>query len=97
MTTLLPFLRARFVQAAVLYNIVLFTVFYGVYLSLDFSRHFTSDKPVTAQGKLYYAAMVHTAAGGPNDIVPKTDLARTITTAHVLLSWMQLLLVFLKR
>lgn len=86
--------HTKFLQAAVLYNAVVFAVFYTIYTLIDFSKHFTSDTPVTGRGKLYFAVMAH-SAGGSNDIVPKTDVARVITAAHVALAWMQLLLVFL--
>ena len=86
--------HAKFLKTAVLYNAVIFLVFFTVYLSLDFKKHFTADTYVTPKGKLYFAIMNHTAAGA-GDIVPKTDTARMITGAHVLLAWMQLILVFL--
>lgn len=86
--------HTKFIKAAVVYNALVFVVFYAMYALLDFSKHFTSDVPVTARGTLYYALMAHTS-GGSNDIAPKTDLARMITAAHVTLAWMQLLLVFL--
>lgn len=88
-----PF-QVKFIKAALLYNVVVFSVFYWVYLKTDFSEHFTSDQPVTARGKLYYALMMHTAVG-INDITPKTEHARTITSMHVSFAWLQLLLVFL--
>ena len=88
-----PF-NVKFIKAALLYNVVVFSVFYGVYLSTDFSHHFTSDQPVTVRGKLYYALMMHTAVG-INDITPKTEHARMITSLHVMCAWLQLLLVFL--
>lgn len=84
----------RFIKAAVFYNLAVFAIFSTVYLSTDFSTHFTSESPVTTRGKLYYAVMAH-AAGGCNDIVPKTDTARLITSLHVAMVWMQLLLAFL--
>lgn len=83
----------KFLKAAVAYNIVVMALFFFVYLSMDFSKHFTSNGPVTVRGKLYFMLMNHTAIG-TNDITPKTDTARTIIALHVLLAWMQLFLVF---
>lgn len=85
--------HARFLKAAVAYNLVVFIVFLAAYIAMDFSEHFESREPVTLRGKVYYAIMAHTAVGS-NDITPKTDVARTVTAAHVSLAWMQLLLVF---
>jgi len=86
--------HAKFLKTAVLYNAAIFFLFFVVYLLLDFKKHFTTDTPVTPKGKLYFAIMNHTAAGA-GDITPKTDTARLITGAHVMLAWMQLVLVFL--
>lgn len=88
--------HAKFIKAAVVYNAVVFTVFYAIYALMDFSKHFTAaNPPVTLKGKLYFAVLSHTQ-GGANDIVAKTDLARLVQAAHVLLAWAQLLLVFLR-
>ena len=85
-------IHAKVAKAAVAYNLCLFAVFFAIYSALDFSRHFTSARPVTARGKLYYALMVHTTMGS-NDIVPNTDLARMVTALHATLTWVQLLLI----
>lgn len=87
--------HTKFLRAAVVYNALVFVVFYVAYTFMDFSKHFSSDQPVSGRGKLYYAVMAH-SSGGSNDIVPKTDVARLLTAAHVTLAWMQLLLVFLQ-
>lgn len=87
--------HARFLKTAIWYNVAVFAVFLIVYNFMDFSKHFTSDKPVTGRGKLYFAVMAHTS-GGANDIMPATDLARLLTALHVTLAWMQLLLVFVQ-
>lgn len=84
----------HFLKAAIAYNAAVFAVFLAVYLRLDFNAHFASNAPVTVRGKVYYALMTHTAAGC-SDIMPSTDLARTVTSMHVLFAWMQLVLVFL--
>lgn len=83
----------RFLKHAFLYNLLVFALFFVIYLFLDFEKHFVSTKPVTVSGKLFYTVMSHTTAGTA-DIEPKTDTARMITTAHVVMAWMQLVLVF---
>lgn len=82
------------IRAALLYNVVVFTVFWAIYLLMDFDVHFSSDRRVTALGKMYYGAMTHTGVGC-NEIAPKTDAARMVTATQATLSWMQLFIVFL--
>lgn len=87
--------QARFIKAAVLYNVVVFAAFFTIYALMDFEEHFTTNTPpVTLTGKLYFAAVCHTQ-GGANDIVAKTDYARMVQGTHVALAWAQLLLAFL--
>lgn len=86
--------HVKFLKAAIVYNLVVMALFFAIYYSIDFSKHFTSPAPVTLRGKLYFTMMVHTAAGA-NDIVPSTDFARTVITLHSLAAWMQVFLVFL--
>lgn len=86
--------HAKFLKNAVVYNAVVFLTFLAVYFAVDFGKHWASDKPVSIGGKLYFAVMAHTN-GGSNDIVPKTDFARFVTSCHVIFAWMQILLVFL--
>lgn len=93
-TVLAGLMPVKFLKAAVVYNLIVMTLFFAVYLAMDFGKHFTSHDPVTTRGKLYFMLMNHTAIGS-NDITPKTDTARTVMAMHVLAAWMQLFLVFL--
>lgn len=86
--------HVEFLKAALWYNVAVLFLFMCIYFSLDFEKHFESKERVTPVGKVYVALLAHTAVGS-GDIVPKTDLARGIMAVHVLLAWMQLLLVFL--
>ena len=86
--------HVRFLVAALVYNLVVFTVFLAVYLRMDFDTHFSSERRVSNTGKVYFAMMTH-ASVGANDITPKTDAARTVVTMHALCAWLQLMLVFL--
>lgn len=88
--------HVKFLKAALWYNAVVFLAFMAVYAGMDFDKHFTADKPVSLRGKWYFALMTHTTAGC-NDIVPKTDFARTVIAVHVLIAWLQIFLVFLSR
>ena len=95
-------LHFKFVHASLCYNALLFAFFLCVYMTMDFSEHFSATSvlgefqpPVTRTGKVYFALMTHTALGS-NDITPKTDLARKVVGLHALLAWMQVLFVFLR-
>lgn len=85
--------RAQFIKAAIVYNVVIFAIFFLVYNAIDFKRHWATTQPVTTQGILYFTVMAHTSSGS-NDMVPKTDTARILQALHVTLAWAQLLLVF---
>lgn len=94
--------HVKFAKAAVVYNIAVFLGFLMLYLSIDFGRHFEfagqrrrpTGGPESLRSVVYFALMTHTAIGC-NDIVPRTDFARSVVSAHALLAWMQLLFVFL--
>lgn len=81
--------HARFLNVAILYNCVVFATFLLIYSLIDFERHFDSRSPVTSERKLYFAVLTHTN-GGANDIVPKTDIGCMLQSAHVAMSWLQL-------
>ena len=82
------------IKAALVYNVVVFAVFWAIYALMDFDVHFSSDRRVSVMGKVYYGVMTHTGVGC-NEIAPKTDAARMVTATHATLSWMQLFIVFL--
>lgn len=87
--------RFHFIGSLLMYNLVVFAVFLPVYLLIDFDANFASDKPVTLAGKIYFALVTHSNAMS-GDIIPKTDLARQIMAAHIMLTWAQLLFLFLE-
>lgn len=84
------------VRAAVAYNVVVLVAFLAAYMCIDFGTHFACAAAPTASCKVYFALMIHTSIGS-NDVVPRTDFARRLVAAHALLSWMQVLVVFLRR
>ena len=86
--------HTKFLKTAVWYNAVVFSLFLLAYLLIDFEKHFKSDEPVSTKGKVYYAVMAHTSSG-PDGIAPRTDFGRMLTSLHVTLAWMQLMIVFL--
>jgi hypothetical protein len=89
-------LRFRFLGNLLIFNLVIFSIFLPVYLLIDFNKHFASDKPVSVTGKIYFALVTHSNAMS-GDIVPKTDVARSIMAAHIMLTWAQLLFLFIER
>lgn len=75
-------------------NAAVFAVFVTVYVLMDFDSHFECTNrerkaSMTISTKLYYAVMNHSAVGC-GEIVPKTDFARILTSAHVTLAWVLL-------
>lgn len=79
-------------------NAIVFTVFAFVYLLIDFDAHFIctdsrheihGNGKISTSARLYYAMMNHSAVGC-NDILPKTDFARILTSIHVMLAWLVL-------
>ena len=84
---------ARFLRTALVYNVAVLVLFWAVYTRVDFGKHYDSATPVTATGKAYHTIMTH-ISGGSNDIIPKTDVARTLQALHAALAWMQIMLVF---
>ena len=85
--------RFHFLGGLLAYNLAVFALFLPIYLFVDFDKHFASDKPVTLTGKMYFALVTHSNAMS-GDIIPKTDLARGIMAAHILLTWLQILFLF---
>jgi len=70
------------------WNVLLLAAAVLTYELMNFDAHFASgdSRPVSVGGKVYYALMCQTAVGC-NDIVPKTDHGRMITSVHVTLAW----------
>ena len=99
---LAPFLwHVSVVKTALWYNVVLLAAFLLLYFLIDFEHHFDFKRApgggrhnLSPSGKVYFALMTHTGVGS-NDIVPRTDFARRAMSAHALLAWMQILVVFL--
>lgn len=87
-----------FLRTALVYNAAVFAVALAVYLLIDFKRHYSVDGeggPKTPFGtRAYHAVMAHVAGGG-NDVVPRTGTGRLLLASHSLLSWAQIMFVFL--
>lgn len=84
-----------FLPLAALYNLAVFLVFYAIYLLLDFKTHFAPDAAnLDPAGKLYFALMLH--AAGNATFAPRTRTGRAIVALHVLATWAQILLVFVR-
>lgn len=83
----------KFVGFLLVYNIVIFLIFLPIYIFLDFSKHFISEKPATLGDKFYFCMMTHSNAMA-GDFVPKSKTARTVMSFHILMTWLQLMFVF---
>jgi hypothetical protein len=91
-------LAGGFIGKLLLYNLVVWLVFLPFYFLIDYEKHFQytnkdGAKQPTWRGKLYFSLMTHSAAMA-GDIVPITDLARTLLSLHILATWIQLMFIF---
>lgn len=90
--------KAGFIGKLLWYNLAVFLVFLPFYFFIDYEKHFQctnkdgSKKP-TWRGKMYFALMTHSNSMA-GDIVPVTDLARTLLALHILATWIQLMFIF---
>lgn len=77
-----------FLEGIVLYNILVFAVFYSIYHTIDFEKHFTvaSGVKVTSPFLLYFSFLTH-ANAMCSEVVPRTEFARNLLGLHVLFSW----------
>lgn len=81
-------IHGRFMEGIVLYNLLVFAVFYTVYHSIDFEKHFritTGAKP-TSSFIMYFSFLTHANAMCA-DVEPRTELGRNLIAFHVLFSW----------
>lgn len=78
----------RFMEGIVLYNLLVFAIFFSIYHAIDFEKHFevTTKAPVTNSFIAYFAFLTH-ANAMCSEVEPKTEFARMLMTLHVLFSW----------
>lgn len=81
-------IHSKFLEGILLYNLLVFAVFYTCYHSIDFEKHFriTTDAKPTSSFILCFAALVHSNAMS-SEVEPKTQLGRNLMAFHVLFSW----------
>ena len=79
-------------EILVVAHAIILIVFSSIYKTMDFTKHFTVDKPLTGVHPIYYAVTVSSSTGF-GDITPRTTIARVITTLHMLLAWGTTILV----
>ena len=86
------------VRVALLYQAILFGLFYGLYMAMPkgFAANFNTpdNKKLAPLDVLYYTTVTHTTVGY-GDIYPKTTYARMIVSAHLGLVYLGALLPFL--
>jgi len=78
----------KFIDAIVLYNVVVYSLLIAVYHIIDFKHHFNlpeGTKPTTPV-IMYFTFMTH-ANVMAGEITPRTDLARALMSIHILVTW----------
>ena len=90
--------KGGFLGKLLLYNLIVYLLFLPFYFLIDYDKHFQytnkdGAKQPTWRGKLYFSLMTHSTAMA-GDIVPVTDLARTLMSLHIFATWVQLMFVF---
>ena len=90
--------KGGFIARLLVYNVIVFLMFLPFYFLIDYEKHFEytnkdGAKSPTWRGKLYFALMTHSTAMA-GDIVPVTDLARTLISLHIFATWFQLMFIF---
>lgn len=81
-------IHSKFMEGILLYNLLVFAVFYAIYHTIDFEKHYritTGTKP-TSSFIMYFAFLTHTNAMCA-EVEPKTPLGRNIMGLHVMFSW----------
>lgn len=85
----------KFLKGLMLYNIVLYTVMFSVYMLMDFDAHFKlpdhTDR-ATPFTIAYYTLLCQTQVMA-GEIEPKTKLARMLLMIHIFFSWFVVALI----
>lgn len=68
------------------YHVLIFAVFAWLYGAIGFRQNFDVPSDSSTATQLYFAVVAHTNTGF-GDITPKTDVARMLVVAHLLLAW----------
>lgn len=84
-------LSNAFLQNLMLYHMVLFVAFVGIYRTIDFEKHFTVKSRPSISHIAYFTLLTQTTVM-TGEITPKTKLGRSLLATHVLLSWMVVIL-----
>jgi Ion channel len=74
------------------YHLLILTVFAGLYSAIGFRQNFNIPPGVSTITPFYFAVVAHTNTGF-GDITPKTDAARMLVLAHLLLAWIPTVIV----
>jgi hypothetical protein len=80
--------RDTFLEAIVLYNLVVYTTFVAIYNNIDFEKHFqiTNGAKPTPAFFMYFAFMTHSNAMC-SEVEPRTEFGRTLLGLNVFCSW----------
>ena len=78
--------RDKFIEAIVLYNLIVYAIYVAIYSSIDFNKHFETTVPITPSFIMYFAFLTHANAMCA-EVTPKTELGRNLLGTQVLCSW----------
>lgn len=80
--------RDTFLEAIILYNLLIYTIFVAIYSSIDFEKHFeiTNGTKPTPAFFMYFAFLTHSNAMCA-EVTPRTEFGRTLLGFNVFCSW----------
>lgn len=80
--------RSEFLEAIILYNLMVYAIFVTIYSTIDFEKHFeiTNGTKPTPAFFMYFAFLTHTNAMCA-EVVPRTAFGRSLLFANVFCSW----------
>jgi hypothetical protein len=78
----------NFMEGIVLYNLLVYAVFFSIYHAIDFEKHFeiTTKAPPSTTFLAYFSFLTH-ANAMCSEVTPRTEFGRTLVGLHVLFSW----------
>lgn len=81
-------IHSKFMEGILLYNLMVFAIFYSIYHVIDFEKHYQIPEGMhpTPSFLMYFSLLTHTNAMCA-EVTPKTTLGRNLMALHVMFSW----------
>ena len=81
-------IHKNFMEGIVLYNLLVYAIFFSIYHVIDFEKHFeiTTKAQPTTSFIAYFAFLSHANAMCA-EVTPRTEFGRSLLGLHVLFSW----------